>query len=196
MTLDYWKHWKLAAWKLHHSAPSSVSEKTDPSTPECHRNDLGLFLSNYGPVALGHPRLLGGGLKEVMRRTKVLPSRLFGTETSSPDLLVPRENQSQTSVILAVFFSYLFIGTSWDKVCFTVVCFIGLESWTGIFMSNLCRILKIWGKFFFHLCLCKNSLQHQLCLFMILHITAVFFAGVHTFPQRMFSISDGKKRYG
>lgn len=112
---NYWKHWKLVALKLLHDAPSSVSEKTPSWMSYWLLMVLPYSFSSCGPVALRHPRLLGGGLKEVVRRTGALPSRLLGAETSSPGSPVSRENQSQTLVIFAVFSSHLFIfGTSWD----------------------------------------------------------------------------------
>lgn len=83
---------------------SIISVTEDSSTPECHPNGLGLFLRHCGPVALRHPRSLGG-LKQVMRRTEVLLSKLFGTETGAKSpCLCQGKNQSQTSVISAVFF--------------------------------------------------------------------------------------------
>lgn len=117
-------HFRLAPWC------DIISVREDPQLWNVILAANGhLFFSS-----LRNPRSLGGGLKEIVRRTEALPVKILNTETSSFDSPALREAwvthywNLESSVLssTASNLSYSF-GSCWEWSCFTVVC-LGFES--------------------------------------------------------------------
>lgn len=122
---SYWKHLKLVALGLHHDVTLSVSEKT-PSSGMSYWLQMVVCCS----VALRNPRSLGGGLKEIVRRTSI---RILNTETSSSASPALREARVkhyrylESSVLSSTASNPAYsFGSCWDWSSFTVIC-LGFE---------------------------------------------------------------------